>query len=272
MFKTDKDKESKKMMTDTITITYGERVENHVGMQMIGELGEEGLEYEDLAGAKEKFEKEGYKCEMVCLNDYVECDEDVDPCDIDDTEKAYILIVKKGSELFTGSSDGLYKEQKGLEWDKHAWMKGRVVNKRARYNLCYDEKSQEPDYENKKGRVVAFEDIPLTYSIKKGLGEYFGEKCKDLKAEGNYYFDKKDCGIGYHGDSERKIVIAVRVGATIPICYHWYQNSARVGKKYSVDIEHGDLYAMSFKATGFDWKKRKILTLRHAAGSVKFTK
>ena len=259
-------------MKDTITITYGERVENHVGMQMLGELGEEGLSYEDLIGAKVKFEKEGYKCELICLNDLIDKDESIDPCDKDDTEKGYLLIIKKGSELFTGDTDGLYKEQKELEWDKKAWMRGRVVNKRARYNLCYDEEGQEPKYEEKKGRVVAFNDIPLTNKIRRVLCDFFGDKCKGLKAEGNYYYDKKDCGIGYHGDSERKIVVAVRIGATIPMCYHWYQRSERVGDKYSVDIEHGDMYAMSYKATGFDWKKRKILTLRHAAGSNKYTK
>jgi hypothetical protein len=30
------------------------------------------------------------------------------------------------------------------------------------------------------------------------------------------------------------------------------------------------MYVMSYKAVGFDWKKKSIMTLRHAAGSDKF--
>jgi hypothetical protein len=35
-------------------------------------------------------------------------------------------------------------------------------------------------------------------------------------------------------------------------------------------LNHGDIYIMSDKAVGYDWKKRKIPTLRHAAGCKKF--
>jgi len=33
-----------------------------------------------------------------------------------------------------------------------------------------------------------------------------------------------------------------------------------------INFNHGDIYIMSDKAVGNDWKKRKIHTLRHAAG------
>jgi hypothetical protein len=38
-------------------------------------------------------------------------------------------------------------EQIKLDWDQKAKMYGRVVNKSARYNLCYNLIPQEPDYE-----------------------------------------------------------------------------------------------------------------------------
>jgi hypothetical protein len=37
---------------DTITITFGDRAENHVGMQQLGLAAAEGFSYEDLAQAK----------------------------------------------------------------------------------------------------------------------------------------------------------------------------------------------------------------------------
>jgi len=35
-------------------------------------------------------------------------------------------------------------------------------------------------------------------------------------------------------------------------------------------LNDGDMYIMSDKAVGFDWKKRNTKTLRHAAGCAKF--
>ena len=52
------------------------------------------------------------------------------------------------------------------------------------------------------------------------------------------YFNKKKTGIGYHGDTERRKVIAWRLGegdygdprATMPIHWQWYINSKPVGQ------------------------------------------
>jgi hypothetical protein len=79
------------------------------------------------------------------------------------------------------------------------------------------------------------------------------------------------CGIGYHGDTERSIVIGARLGEPIPLHYQWYYRSQPVGNNVSINLESGDIYAMSEKAVGNDWKKSSILTLRHAAGSRKYT-
>ncbi len=34
---------------------------------------------------------------------------------------------------------------------KKAFMRGRVVNKKARWNNCYADFDQQPDYENRRG-------------------------------------------------------------------------------------------------------------------------
>ena len=46
--------------------------------------------------------------------------------------------------------------------DKKAFMYGRVVDKHARWNLCFDEKAREPEYAKGCGRIVAFKHIPIT--------------------------------------------------------------------------------------------------------------
>lgn len=145
-------------------------------------------------------------------------------------------------------------------------MKGTVKNKLARHNLCYSDVAQEPYYEYGRGRIIDFASVPLLGSIKNQLCELFGEKAADLKAEGNHYFNNK-CGIGYHGDGERERVIAIRLGAAMSLCHQ----SQPVGEKITINLNGGDIYVMSEKAVGTDWLKRNRYTLRHAAGSDKYT-
>lgn len=120
------------------------------------------------------------------------------------------------------TKDDLFREQANLDFDKKAFMKGRVVNKKARWNLCFDDESRAPDYEQKKGRIIGFDEVPITKRIMQRFVEFFGPKAGNLKGEGNYYYDVKECGIGFHGDGERRKVVAVRLGASLPMHYQWF--------------------------------------------------
>ena len=106
--------------------------------------------------------------------------------------------------------------------------------------------------------------------IREKIAEWTKDKL--LNGEANYYYDVEKCGIGYHGDGERKKVFAMRMGGPMPLYYQWYQRSERVGPRMEFNLEDGDMYMMSAKAVGFDWLKKTILTLRHATGCEKFTK
>lgn len=122
--------------------------------------------------------------------------------------------------------------------------------------------------------VISFDDVPLLDEVRHALPYIFGEKADNLKVEGNYYYDitlRSQCGIGFHGDSERKIVVGVRVGASMTLRYRWYLRSEPISGNIDFILENGDIYAMSSKAVGTDWKKKRTIpTLRHAAGCKKF--
>uniref|UniRef100_A0A6C0CBB0 Alpha-ketoglutarate-dependent dioxygenase AlkB-like domain-containing protein n=1 Tax=viral metagenome TaxID=1070528 RepID=A0A6C0CBB0_9ZZZZ len=250
----------------TFTLTFCDRAENHKGMQMIGDIANHGFTLQDLKATKHNFEVAGYKSTLVKLNKLL-------PADVD-ADNAYILIIRNGVDCILGNKgdrDDLFTEQDELDHDKKAFMYGRVVNKHARHNLCFSDVAQEPDYEDGKGRIVAFDDVPLTKYLRNNFKKYIPDKAAELQAEGNYYYDVNKCGIGYHGDSERVIVIGVRLGETLSLHYQWYHNSQAVGKNLRLELHHGDVYLMSEKATGNDWKKKLIYTLRHAAGCNKYT-
>lgn len=264
----------------TFTITFGEQAENHPNMQKIGKMSQHGLSIDDLKTAKHQFEEMGCKCELVFLNEYLP-----NPCG-NMVEQAAILIVKNGVNAIlgnvilgddkgnNGNNEGngakrLLNEHLGIEYDEKTYMYGNVVNARARKNVCFDDTSQEPDYWNKKGRIVSFSDVPLTRHIRQELPKFFGDKAKDLKAEGNYYYDISKCGIAYHTDGERNVVIGVRVGSKLPLHFHWFNDNDAIGKTAKFEISGGDIYAMSEVATGTAGKSG--VHLRHAAGSKKYT-
>jgi len=253
------------MKATVTTITMGDVGENHAGMQKIGTLHENGYSVEKLFALGEKLLGLGLIVEYVSLDAHWTGEDEV--------EEAGVLIIREGVQHILGTEDTvpLQDEHKDLEVDKMAFMKGRVVNKRARWNLCFDDEDQEPDYEDGKGRIVAYRHLPLTQRIRETIAEWTEDEL--LKGEANYYYDLSQCGIGYHGDGERRKVFAVRVGASekMPLYYQWFQNSEPVGERIQLVLQDGDMYVMSEKAVGFDWLKKKIPTLRHASGVDKFT-
>lgn len=249
-------------MDQTFTITFGEQVENHVGMKKLGKLAESGFTLDDLKIAGIWFHSHGIQTNIYDLSSLLRSDGH-DPSD------AYLLIAKNGLSVIC-SPDNFHLEQFNLEKDKKALMRGRVVNKFARYNLCFDDIAINPNYQLGQGTVVSFENVPYLNLVRKTLSSIIGEKASNLKAEGNYYYDINKCGIGYHGDSERKLVIGIRTGADMCLCFRWFKSHQQFGDTMKFNLQHGDIYIMSEKTVGTDWKKSKIFTLRHAAGSNKF--
>jgi len=252
----------------TWTITFSECVENHAGMQMIGDMSRRGFSIDEMENFASVAREKGYTTEMIDIENNL-------PEDYRDDTEATILVIRDGIKMFMDDEYQSFIDEVKSSVDivdKKAWMRGRVVNKLARYNLCYGDVSQDPDYEVKKGTVVAFRDVPLLSKMRTKLGEMFCDKSKNLLAELNYYYDNKKCGIGFHGDSERRLVVGLRIGSRMNLQYQWFVQSKPVGERLNIMLNEGDLYVMSEKAVGTDWKKRKIPTLRHAAGCDKFTK
>lgn len=250
-----------------ITITFGEAVENHIGMQQIGARRGRGLTHEELLEAKSRFEANGIVCELVDLVAAAFGADTPQPT----PEPAYVLVVREGVEALTDTG-AMLREQQALPADRKFYNRrtGAVNNKIARHNLCFAEDGQEPDYEAGRGRVVAFRDVPHTGAVRAGLPDYFGEAARDLYAEGNYYYDAQTCGIGMHGDGERRVVIGCRLGVGIPLHFQWYYRNEARGERVALALGHGDLYAMSDKAVGNDWRRSVVYTLRHAAGAKKY--
>lgn len=272
-------------MSQVITLTFGDGAENSAGMQVIGARVPpgQGFNYTDLVAAKNALEAQGVECDLVHLG-----------AAIPTCPEAHVLVIRAGVDHFLAQNQtsppkdhtDLFAEQVALDFDTQTYLPyggGRVVEKKARYNLCYDYAPQEPDYTNKKGRIIAFDSVPLTNHLRTALPQFLGQKAADLKIESNYYYDTSKCGIKFHGDSERRKVVGARLGNgpdSMPMYWQWYQKHGTyteeaVGEKICVPLHTGDMYVMSEKAVGTDcWNKfgaTPRYVVRHATGSSQYT-
>jgi hypothetical protein len=252
-----------------VTLTYGDVAESHAGMQNIGKKSKHGFSLADIQLANEFFKERGCETVIIHLNDFL-------PKDVK-AEEAYLFIAKKGLHCLIDDDKGveLTTETQFFEWDAKMYNSRRkiVQNKNARHNLNFSFEKQKSDFEKGKGTTVPWEEVPLIYKTRKALIKAFGKSAEDLQCEGNLYYEgKQKTGIGYHGDTERRKVIGVRLGGKpMNIHYQWYHRSRPCSVNISTILQPGDVYCMSEKTVGTDWKSSSIVTLRHAAGADIYT-
>lgn len=181
------------MDSSTITLTFGDCAENHRGMQIIGTKATSGYSLDDLRSVAVNFpDPVIYDLRSLLPSNY-------------QADEAYLCVLPRGVQS-VADVDALDREQCQLPWDTKALMYGRVVNKSARYNLCFSDTAQSPNYETGLGTIIAYSQVPHLDHLRQVL-----PGAQHLKVEGNYYHDVTKCGIGYHGDSERRKVIGVRL-------------------------------------------------------------
>lgn len=245
-----------------VTITFSDVVENGVGMEQIGtrsfDLGKR-FTPEHLHSLVKRYPDSRLIDLSLPLSEYV-------------SEEACVLILPK----FCSQSEEALQELLALQWDTKALFRGRVKNKVARHNLCFSEASRKACYEQGKGTVIGFDQLPLLSKMREKVRALIpyteGEAPFTPQAEGNLYYDTSKTYIGLHGDTERTFVIGLRLGQQIPLHFQWFLNKQKLGEKTTIEFAPGDVYVMSFKAVGSDWKKQLIPTLRHAAGDARLIK
>ena len=249
----------------TISLTFGEVAENHIGNEQVGEISPRGYSVDEIKQLHTSLKDKGIPSVIHMLP----VPDNIDPDNFEEDLEACILVIPNGINNLLAdpnATEKLFVEQARLKKDKKALMRGAVKNKNARWNLCFDDNGHEAEYEKGIGTVIEFDKVPLLKKLREAIDKHLNPPVKNLKAEGNYYYDIKQTYINYHGDTERRIVIAARLGHSFPIFYQWYYDRKPVGERFKITLNGGDIYVMSQKAVGTDWKRWKIPTLRHAAG------
>ena len=252
-------------------ITFGEVAILHVGMKELGDKLTNGYSTDELKEINKQLNELNIESEYINISDKL-------PDKYKEGNDAGVLIIRNGVNLLLKKNNGadlLYSEQESIEYDKKYFdrRRSKMLNKRARYNIVFGDKEVKPSEDYSTHSIKAFDSLPQLKKIRKRLKNIFGKRAKNLNAEGNEYFEDRS-GIGYHGDSERRIVICVSLGKSSTLRYYWRRpnSSDNFFGPVDVKVNHGDIYAMSKKATGYDWKRRSQVRVVHAAGSNKYIK
>lgn len=254
--------------TQRYAITFGEVAILHVGGEKIGNSRRsEGFSVTDLREIQKKFDKYG---ELVMISDVL-------PENLRKENEAAVLIIRNGANILLkdkwGKNKLFMEQQNQVVYDDKFWSsrQNRTMNKRARKNTTFGPEDVKHSEDYRVFTVNSFARLPCLNQIRLRLSEYLGVKAEGLNAEGNFYFEDKS-GIGFHGDAERKIVICLSLGttSTLRFCWRMPKTSKKYGNSIDIILEHGDIYIMSEKATGYDWKHSSKVRVVHAAGNSKY--
>jgi len=293
------------MDSERFSLTCAPGGENNRGMEIIGRMPikGEGFTAYDIEGLGPYF-KDIAKCHenhnpvaVLDLN-VLSLNETID--DLPDEDQARVLLLRNWAGVWCGRQDWtkkVYRELASRRWDaeyldpnkyrteivdgKEVKVRGKPMNKRARTNLCFVAgREQEPAVLEGKGSIYDLKKMgalvtgveKLKEQIAAGLIE-IGSKTKvEINVvEGNRYYNLKNTGIGFHGDTERVVVICISIGCdNYPMRWQWFKDGMPVGKSIDITLNSGDVYIMSEKAVGSDWKLSSKYTLRHSAGAKKY--
>jgi hypothetical protein len=287
------------MAKERFSLTCAPGGENHAGMEIIGRMPVkgEGFTATDLEGLSPYFMDLGHNSSVLNLNELGDVNK-IKEFSSDD--QARVIILRNWVQRAFGDStvQEIYKELTADKWDAEyldpnkyrteivdgveTKVRGKRMNKLARTNLCYVAgREQEPEVMKGKGRIVDLKKKIMLYQVVESLKKMIADgliaidsksKVEINVVEGNRYYNLKKTGIGFHGDTERVVVICISIGCdNYPMRWHWFKDGMPVGKPIDITLNCGDVYIMSEKAVGAEWKMRSLYTLRHSAGIKKYT-
>ena len=156
--------------------------------------------------------------------------------------------------------------------DKTISRSGKVCDAHSRHLSYIGPEAQDADPQTGQQPVRTWAQLPASEAVRDYLHTILGDtECQvgcALK-----YPDIFDCGIGWHGDAERRKSLVVRLGANSsrhPLWFRFFKSWDPVSPPIPVHLEHGDVAIACEVAVGTDWRSSSIPTVRHATGFIRF--
>ena len=222
----------------------------------------EGFSKNDIQYLSQKYNGKIYNLSDFCLEKY----------QTDKIKEASVVVFQNGlHRLFNLDENIIKNECDSIKYDDKELRYGKVINKKARYNIVFGKEDKSAEFKNGKGTIVALNRVPTISQFNENCKQFFKKEKEKEKIEYNIesinYYDTETCFLGFHGDSERKRVIVCRIGENMPLYFEWYYKGKCISERIKIELNSGDIYILSEKACGTDWKMHSQVTLRHAVGN-----
>ena len=196
-----------------------------------------------------------------------------------EASEACALLIKGGIQRLSKNplaAGRLFQEQLDLPYEGKFFDKGRTFTRRSYKTLKFGQTEVGPSGDFAQPTVVSFNSVP---QLQQFLGHLDMFQDNLSSAQGIEYFVSRreqaaDGGmmgcasrLGWHGDSQRRI-LSMCLGHPGILKFAWRLpgTSANLPKSHTeIFLDHGDVYLLSEKATGSNWKKRSLLRVVHTS-------
>ena len=257
------------MNQERFSLTMAPGGENNRGMEIIGRMPitGEGFNAKDIDRLgilfRKQNEKQNKNKNILVLNlNELSGNEIIQ--NLEKTNQGRILVIRNWAKDAGVDTCKIYNECIQDEWDaeyldpnkyrteivdgKEVKVRGKRMNKRARKNICWAYgREQEPAVYEGKGRIVDILKRPILNAAVEKLKKQIttgliaiGSKTKvEINViEGNRYYNLKNTGIGYHGDTERVVVICLTIGGggNYPMCWQWFNDAMPIGNNINIGL------------------------------------
>jgi hypothetical protein len=194
----------KKMPTRcAVSLTFANRGENEVGMQIIGVPASKLVTMEMMQAAKLQWDM------GADSSDQVHAPGEAELYDLSGMVEgapygAGVLVLRGFAQRLLGDDapaqieHELQMQAESGKVDTKALMRGEVKNKVARHNNVMADFDQAPDHASGRGTVVNMRDYPFIDALAAQAAVWM-QQDNPLICEQNRYYDVTSCGIGWHG-------------------------------------------------------------------------
>lgn len=251
------------MSNVSYSVVFGDHcaIDDHNPNQRgLGAVAEKGWDEDFLRQTASKLREQGVDAEIVELTPH---------CEVAGAADACVLVVRNFNQQLC---DTLYGNIDTFKFDDFKKMYGKVCDSHSRHLLYIGNTASAPNREESKHTVLPWEDEPELRGIRDWMRSSIGQ-CDEISVGCVLkYPNIERCGISWHGDGDRKKTALFRLGPNSerhPLHFAWFHRHDIVSPVISVELKHGDFIMYSAKATGADFKKSSIPTVRHATGFLK---
>jgi hypothetical protein len=170
------------------------------------------------------------------------------------TEIATILVIPNYIK------NDLYQTLLSVDWDKKVLLRNKVVNRIGKYVISIHDEAQEPNYEQGQYRVLSYNELEDLKVVKNNVNKIVNQN--NLLCKGDYNYNHEKLKLKYQGGKVNNM-ICIHLGDPIQLSYKWFFSNKAVSESTGFTLNHGDLYIMSEKATGHDYKLKKNPILKY---------